>query len=35
MGANHGVSDLRKITVLSHDKTAVDIGSEWLDNSGN
>lgn len=31
LGANHGCSDLRKVTANSHGKTFADIGSEWSD----
>jgi hypothetical protein len=34
IGGNHGCSDARLITVNSHGKTTVDIGSEWTDNTG-
>jgi hypothetical protein len=34
IGGNHGNSNARQITVNSHGKAAVDIGSAWTDGSG-
>lgn len=35
IGANHGVDDTWRVNVAAHGKTAVDIGSRWVDGSGN
>jgi len=34
IGANHGGNYLVTLTVASHDKTVVDVGSEWTDGLG-
>ena len=31
IGANHGCSDMKVVTSTNHDKTAEDVGSEWID----
>jgi hypothetical protein len=33
IGGNHGACYVQELTVTSHDKTAVDIGSRWLDST--
>lgn len=35
IGANHGCSDGRELTIKKHGLTVSDIGSEWLDEAGN
>ncbi len=32
IGANHGCSDIRLVTSSTHNKTVLDVGSEWIDN---
>lgn len=34
IGANHGCSDGREITVTNHGLTVVDLGSQWQDDAG-
>lgn len=35
IGGDHGSSNVVKVTKVSHGKTVMDVGSEWLDGAGN